>query len=268
MNKNLQLVILFIFTVLGFGIQAQDTLLVERFDDSTLGQFTQFSEVGAGETWGPADFNDRFFAQMNGFNGEIQDNIDWLLSPALDMDLYENEVLFFENASNFSGPDLELLYSTDYDGNGDPTSATWTDISAGVTWSPGGYEYVSSGNIDLSAVTGTAYIALRYTSNADVQGKLFQIDDFIIVPSTTNNTSNFEVTELITKPYVSNDNLVFSTLDQNTKLNVIISSMSGSQVSQQSVSGNVSLSLLDLPRGAYVLIVSHEGKTGSFKFVK
>ena len=251
-------------------MQAQDTLLYENFDDSTLGQFMAFSEVGNGEIWMASDFDDRFFAQINGFNGGIQDNIDWLISPALDMSIFGDETLTFDNSNNFNGPDLEVLVSEDYDGSGDPTTATWTDITEGVIFSPGGFEFVSSGPVDLSMVNGTAYIAFRYTSNLDVEGKWYQVDDILITSNGASSTTDLEITNVVTKPYVSNENLLFSVLESGQEITVSITSMNGTmtRIAHQQVFGNVSLPLIDLPTGAYVLVIQSEGRIGSFKFVK
>jgi hypothetical protein len=270
MNKHLHSFFLSFAILFSVSIQAQDTILEELFDDSTLGQFTAVSQLGDGEMWEARDFNERFFAQMNGFNDGIQDNIDWLISPALDMDAYTGEVLIFENASSFDGPDLELLYSTDYDGSGDPTTATWIDLSSSVTWSPGNYEYVASGDIDLSAVEGTAYIAFKYTSNGAVQGKLFQIDDILISGTDVSSVETVEITSFISQPIVSNDYLNFNVLQDVQNVTVSVSSMNGSatRINNRSVTGNVSLSLATLPRGVYVMIVQAKGKIGTYKFIK
>ena len=53
---------------------AQDILLEELFDDSTLGAFTAYSVLGDNQNWEARDFGGKFFVQMNGFDGGIQDN--------------------------------------------------------------------------------------------------------------------------------------------------------------------------------------------------
>ena len=264
---------IFLFSFfIGLSVQAQDVLVLELFDDSTLGQFSEFSVTGDGEKWRAGDFGERFFATMNGFNGAINENVDWLISPALDMDVYDDEVLRFENATNFDGPDLELLVSTDYAGSGDPTSATWMDMTSSANWSPGGYEYVSSGDIDLSSITGTAYVAFKYTSSPEVQGKVYQIDSFAVT-ATTLSTGIFDAEEVavISAPYVSNNKLIFSVIEASLDVHIALSTIDGNimpKLSNNKVSGDVQLPIGDLPSGIYVLIVSSEDSVRSYKFVK
>ena len=271
MSKTLQTIFLSFSILFTISIQAQETLLEELFDDSTLGVFTEYSEVGDNQKWIPADFGDRFFAQMNGFDGSVMENVDWLISPGIDMSLYTDEVLTFENATNFSGPDLELLISVDYTGEGYPSVATWTDISSAATWSTGDYEYVPSGDVDLSSYEGTAYFAFKYTSSPELQGRIFQIDDIKVTANTVSNTIDNELASKISTPYVSANNLIFSVSETNADVMISVSSINGqlaSNLSNLKVSGDVALSVADLPSGVYVLLVRSEGSMASFKFVK
>jgi hypothetical protein len=86
----------------------------------------------------------------------------------------------FMNAYNFSGPALQLMISTDYSGSGDPSLGTWVDISSQVTWSPGGFAFVNSGVIDLSAyLQPSVHIAFVYAGGAS-NGSSWELDDIII----------------------------------------------------------------------------------------
>jgi len=94
------------------------------------------------------------------------------------LDNYLNEVIVFMNAKNYSGNDLELMVSTDYDGGGDPTSATWTELT--YTKSPGTWEWTNSGEVDLSSFNGPAvYVAFKYTSTASASAT-WEVDDIEI----------------------------------------------------------------------------------------
>jgi hypothetical protein len=93
-------------------------------------------------------------------------NEDWLVSPALDLTHHTNIKFNFQSAMKYgtAGLGLKVYYSTNYSGTGDPNSAIWTEFPS-YTLSPGNFTWTSSGNIDLSAIGGTAhtYIAFKYT---------------------------------------------------------------------------------------------------------
>jgi len=120
---------------------------------------------------------------------------DWLISPALDLDSYENEILNFKSWTKYEDiyHPIQVKYSTDYSGTGDPVSATWNNLTA--TWSAENSEaWTISGNIDLSGIIGSeVYIAFHYTSSGTGGGScaLWQIDDILLTGNNiiTNNES-------------------------------------------------------------------------------
>lgn len=86
-------------------------------------------------------------------------------------DTQEGETLNFKTSNSFAdGSRLELMFSNDWDGvTENISSATWNLISSGYivqnddnfsTWYP-------SGNIDLSCLIGTGYIAWKYIGNGN-----------------------------------------------------------------------------------------------------
>lgn len=254
------------------NILAQEVLLQELFDDGTLGVFTAYSVTGPMQEWEARMFEGKQFAQMNGFDGGIQENEDWLISPALDMDQYSDEVLTFENASNFSGPDLELLVSTDYDGTGDPNTATWTDLSDQVTWSSSGYEYVDSGELDLSSFTGTGYIAFKYISNTAVDGKLWQVDGITVTAGTLSNVNDLQKERrLISTPRVIDGQLSFTVLAEQGEMSFALYTADGRFVQQfkhAGWAGTVSVAVTHLPAGVYVLQAMGESGARAYRFTR
>lgn len=121
-------------------------------------------------------------ADVNGFGDDAPAD-EWLITPALDMDAQANEVLDFRSYTNFSDvayPQLEVLYSMDYDGAGDPTAANWTALT-GIIFSPeASGDYVDSGSIDLSTISGASvHFAFRYTSSGTGGGSAasWRLDD-------------------------------------------------------------------------------------------
>lgn len=100
------------------------------------------------------------YAYINGYKADVACD-DWLISKALTFD--GNQTLSFETAKGYSGPDLKLKISTDYDGKGDPSTATWTELNP--TLSSGSWAWTNSGDLNLSSYSGTGYIAFQYTSD-------------------------------------------------------------------------------------------------------
>lgn len=126
------------------------------------------------------------YAFMNGYNTGLLEE-DWMILPAINFNNYTSENLTFESFMNFGSDDAEnyfkLLYSTNYAGIGDPTLATWTELSFNYptdlsTWTP-------SGTVDLSSITGASvYIAFKYHYNPTFY-RSWQIDNISIISGVT-----------------------------------------------------------------------------------
>ncbi|WP_199118983.1 T9SS-dependent choice-of-anchor J family protein [Pedobacter sp. ASV28] len=156
--------------------------------------FTQYSAVGA-QTWACTNFgrdaNDATgkaslgnAIQINGYSGGNIENRDWLISPPLNLSSMTYPLLSFWSRTAFNGDQLQLKYSTNYTGSGNPESATWVDLdgkfplATSDTWT-------KSQNIDLSNVKNqTVYIAFVYTSTT-TNGSRWTIDDVEITNSST-----------------------------------------------------------------------------------
>ena len=126
--------------------------------------------------------------EANGF-GDSAPADEWLITPPLDLDAQGDDTLTFESVTGFSDsglayPQLTVLYSTDYDGGGDPSSATWTALS-GFDLSPeGSFSPTPSGPVDLSTISGTnVFVAFRYQSSGTGSGTatVWRLDDISIV---------------------------------------------------------------------------------------
>lgn len=132
-------------------------------DDWTI--WTKYSVVGAQEwDWGTNGYgNPDNYAKCSGYSSGNHDNDDWLISPSIDLTTATEAMLSFDTAKNYSGNDLEIYVSSDYDGSSAPNTATWTQVTGNL--STGGWDWVGSGNIDVSSfVGGDLYVGFRYTS--------------------------------------------------------------------------------------------------------
>ena len=145
--------------------------------------WTQVSLEGD-EVWNIAEHSGNHYAYMNGYSGgAAHANEDWLISPAFDLDSYSDVVLTFSTARNYNGPDIEVLFSNDYDGQ-DPTTATWQELECEL--STGSWNWVESGEIDLSEFSGTnCHIAYKYICTDD-EAAGWEIDDIMLVAGGSN----------------------------------------------------------------------------------
>lgn len=107
--------------------------------------------------------NYQTFAKINGYNNG--ENEDWLISPAF-TSTKDGLSLAFANARNYDGDALQLKYSTNYKGYGDPTVATWTDLTEQATWSNGSYAWAEA-NCVVPTGTQKTHIAFVYTCTAE-----------------------------------------------------------------------------------------------------
>lgn len=150
-------------------------ILNEPFSTS-LGGFTEFSVTGA-YVWKWASFTDKntnvtdTYAKMTGYNSTTKTteaNEDWLISPAMDLSKVTTAALTFEHAVNYGSnmqTEQTLWISSDYN-TGNPTAATWTQLTIPTYPAGKDFIFVSSGNIAIPAAfigKANVRIAFKYT---------------------------------------------------------------------------------------------------------
>ncbi len=88
--------------------------------------WTQVSVVGDQSWTYNANFNN---ASVSAFSGSCQPNEDWLITPGFDLSTSTDEILSFDLQKGFDGDNgIEILFSTDYPGIGDPNLHSWSSI--------------------------------------------------------------------------------------------------------------------------------------------
>jgi hypothetical protein len=162
-------------TVPAVNTTTSDGAVVVGFEDFELGTFGIMStySVSSNKDWEIVNFggaeNTIYFTQINGYQQDASSN-DWIISPPVNFDAYENKTLSFYTQYKYGSEDatnyLKCLYSSDYTGTGDPTAATWTELS--YTQPSGEDTWTYSGDIDVSGISGDAvYLAMQYYSEDD-----------------------------------------------------------------------------------------------------
>lgn len=111
------------------------------------------------------------YASVTGIGGSNPTEA-WYLMPSIDFSTLSDVVLSFNiwtGGLDLTHPTLEVVYSTNYAGSGNPNLATWTSLNFN-TPDPNSQTWTPSGTIDLSSLSTQAYIAFKYTSTGNVFG--------------------------------------------------------------------------------------------------
>ncbi|MCX6306147.1 MAG: choice-of-anchor J domain-containing protein [Bacteroidetes bacterium] len=246
-------------TAPGATATTANTVIIDsiHFTNRTFGNWILKNVTGA-EVWVTDSIhgiNGSPCAKMSGYAGQSNVNEDWLITPAMNFDIYLTEALTFQSAYKYTGAPLEALISNDYDGATNPGDFTWTPLTA--TWSAGNYVWTPSGTIDVSGTNGThVYIGFKYTSDATA-ASTWELDDIVItgdkiigMGEKTANEGSFTVNP---NPASEKCSLRFS--NEGTK-EIRVTSVIGSPVMETSTDQmNLSLNLNSLTPGIYFVQV-------------
>ena len=182
-----QLVIRNLNDVDGGGIGPGGDEIIEDFEGSPDGQDLsifgwQNIAVKGSRVWRGKEFDNNLYAQATAFGDMAPEMESWLITPPIDLSVLK--VMKFETSYGFdvAGHEdgLSVLISTDFDGN-DISTATWAPLNATLaTFSDPEHAWISSGDIDLSVYSGTAYVAFKYVGNGNDQTTSFRIDNVMI----------------------------------------------------------------------------------------
>jgi len=237
----------------------------ENFDSGDFGSWTPMTVVG--DTSWIIDMTHGVggtpCAKSSGYYGGSSHNTEmWLLSPVMNFNQYSGESLTFQTAKNYTGPALEVLISSDYDGTGNPNNFTWTTLTA--TLSSGGWAWTPSGSIDISAIAGSnVYVAFKFTST-DTESATWEVDDIAILGVSSvgipeaNDSKGFTVSP---NPSDGNFRLVFG---DNSSKEIRIMSVIGTEVRYYNTRQNeFMINLAELPSGIYFIQVMQPGSDRS-----
>ena len=226
----------------------------EDFEDG-LGTWTQYSVTGE-QIWYQDSYGGENFAKMSGFDGGSHENEDWLISPALNLDLYDDEIFTFISAMNYSGNVLEVFYSDNYDGVSDPNAAVW--IALTVELSAGSWVWTESGDVDLSEINGTnIYLAYKYTST-NSESSTWEIDNILItgMPDVgiDNPTSNCGEINIYPNPAFDEVNI---SMQKEDVYKLEVYSVNGKLIRSVIVDGSIfKTDISDLTKGIYFVRIS------------
>lgn len=185
-NADMQLYIRDLNDVSLGGPSCQPLIFLKKdFEDQsvTSGGWTVQNIVGAVNWTASPDFAQfgAYYGKISNYNGATNEACEtWLISPSMDLTAASAPVFSFQNTCNYSGNDLEVFVSTDYDGVSAPSSATWTPLSPSLSIADGSWTWVYSGAMDMTSYISTnTHVAFKYTGTGS-NGRTWEIDEILI----------------------------------------------------------------------------------------
>ncbi len=206
---------------------------------------------------------------INGYTEDVASK-DWLISTnSINFNYYADEKLSLYLNYAYGTTELELLYSNDYDGSGDPTSSTWISVPNIEIDTPSGTSSVQVQeftDVDISGITGSAYLAFKYYSNGSPTR--WNVDNFFL--STTSEVSVPDISNDITINLYPNPFHSKILVHANEPIKSIeIFNLLGQIVVQQNIDAtSTTLDLSKLSSGSYFLKASINNSTKTMKIVK
>ncbi len=115
--------------------------------------------------------------------GGVAGTVDaWLISAKpFDLGTTSSATLSFDAKSASAGSgELNILWSSDYTGTGNPSGATWSAF-AGVTLPAGGVDVYAAVQVDMAdAISNEAYIAFQFVGGTNTSSISYDIDNISV----------------------------------------------------------------------------------------
>jgi hypothetical protein len=153
----------------------------EAFDEINKNGWTDFAVAGD-RLWIGKIYQENHYAQATGYNSGLDDMETWIITPLVDNTNGDKTLSFKAFQAHWahtSNDPLEVFVSTDYTGD-NFESATWIKLNPTLpTSSDANYQWVESGDIDLSAYPGNISVAFKY-KGSDTESTSIAVDDVVI----------------------------------------------------------------------------------------
>ena len=246
-------------TIPSITTKTKDVIDYQTFNTG-IAPWTQFSVTGA-QIWQndtTHGVNGTMCAKISGYlAGADYDNEDWLISPVLNFNDNDNEILSFQTAMKDFGvgnSTFALLASTDYTSGNPSANGTWTELTDQATLSPGNYAWTQSGLIDVSSFSGTnVHFAFKYTSDTS-NSRTWEVDDVLISGDhKVGINENKRPSELSIYPNPGNGN-VRVTMPGQGNYELKVYSLVGELLNTTDFNGvSEQINLSFLPKGIYIV---------------
>lgn len=252
-----------------YTVGLQDiTLIDEDFSNCPPGGWLMYSASCPDRNW---ECSSNGYMEVNAYGGSEPAD-EWLITPALNLYDFIDGILSFETWTKYEDsfyPPLTLKYSTDYPGEGNPYSATWTELSFNVA--PENSEtWTHSGEIDLSGISDNeVYVGFHYISSGNFGGNcaLWEIDNVLLTasPSDINEAQGSDEQFRI---YPNPANRVFHIINKpmlhgKTGIKILNTQYKAVIAKNHIISTNnniITLNIQALTPGLYIVEIKNQGK--------
>ena len=166
----------------GGGGNAVDELMMD-FEGLAIGVDVNITDwenevVQGTRKWRTKEFDNNIYVQATAFQDEEPSMETWLVTPAISMN-GNNKLSFRSAVAFYTHNGLKIMISSNY--NGDANAASWTELNANLAGSSqSNYEWVNSGEIDLSSYSGEVHIGFQYVGDGASNTCTYIIDDISV----------------------------------------------------------------------------------------
>ncbi len=146
--------------------------------DLALTGWTNIAVKGS-RLWRYKEFDGNVYVQATAFNDTAPEMESWIVTPGIQLDA--PKVASFQSAQAFFTHNaMSVWISSDF--VCDPANASWQPLNCTLAGTgEANYEFISSGDIDLSGFSGKVFIGFKYVGDGGAgQTVSYQIDNLVV----------------------------------------------------------------------------------------
>jgi hypothetical protein len=223
-------------------------------------------EAGGTALWLSKTFNLNKYGQVTSF-GATSTGADqiWLITPGILMaDSLITDLSFDVNVGYYTHDGLTVKISTDYDQTVEGiTTATWTDVTREFVIPSvpvSGYgTFTNAGHLDVSAYTGTMYVAFVYDGNKTAsQTTTYQLDNVAVNVLGYVGLNKMSKSEVTIYPNPSNGRLQITNPSNEAQEIAVFNSLGKQVKTAVSAKGIISLDISSQSKGFYLIRLTNK----------
>jgi len=150
--------------------------IIKDFEDLDIFSGGWTNQIVTGVAWTLGEYGN--YAQCTNYDNGNTTTESWYISPSFDFSGYTSPFISFRTAWGYFGAEIEVFYSTDYDGTSLPATATWTDLNPTLYTGSNFWTWTDSGELTLPT-EASVYVGFKYTGSSS-DGRTWEIDNIVI----------------------------------------------------------------------------------------